>query len=135
SPTPPKGSVEGEMATKGIDVGDALAVVMLDDSALIDAEVIQANSALIVGECSQKVEIEEDLAWGDRAEVPRSPYLRAVKNGLEGDCDQKLPNPLADNRDTRRGFQLSNEEEREGDLVFTLEDVASEREFWALALI
>ncbi|GAB2272354.1 hypothetical protein Dimus_007178 [Dionaea muscipula] len=133
--TPPKGPAVGDVELKEGKAGDALAVVSLIESDLIDAEVIQGSEALIVGKCCREIAIEEEPAWGDRSEGPRSPYLRAVKNGLGVECDQHPPNPLASNRDTKQGLQLSNEEEKDTDLVFTLEDVASEREFWASALI
>ncbi|GAB2295554.1 hypothetical protein Dimus_029717 [Dionaea muscipula] len=71
----------------------------------------------------------------DVAVLRDEPYLQALQKGTAVDVEGQAPNPLAGNRDTRRGLQLSNEEERNEDLVFTLEDVARERSYWDNALI
>ncbi|GAB2288382.1 hypothetical protein Dimus_022714 [Dionaea muscipula] len=42
------------------------------------------------------------------------PYLQAVKQGAEVEMEHQDPGAIAGNRDTRRGIQLSNEEDREG---------------------
>ncbi|GAB2297077.1 hypothetical protein Dimus_031178 [Dionaea muscipula] len=124
----------GVEGSKDCVAGDGLAMVAVDEPALVDAEVVQVNG-LSLGECSHQINLTEEVNRDHRVELPRSPYLQAVKNGVVGDCDQKIPNPLAGNLDTRRGLQLSNEEERETELIFIIDDVASEREYWSTALI
>ncbi|GAB2272280.1 hypothetical protein Dimus_007100 [Dionaea muscipula] len=62
-------------------------------------------------------------AWGDCEEQRGSPYLRAVQKGSPD--EQLPPNPLSGNRDTRRGLQLSNVEERDSELGQTAAGFAS----------
>ncbi|GAB2296448.1 hypothetical protein Dimus_030565, partial [Dionaea muscipula] len=79
------------------------------------------------------VPTEDDLAGA----LPRlrDPYLQAVPKGAAEDDGARLPKSLMGNRDTRRGLQLSNEEEWNEELVFTIEDVVGERRYWDNALI
>ncbi|GAB2271211.1 hypothetical protein Dimus_006054 [Dionaea muscipula] len=80
--------------------------------------------------------VSTDPVLMDDVAMPRDePYLQALQKGTTVDVDGQAPNPLAGNRDTRRGLQLSNEEKRNEELVFTLEDVAGERSYWDNALI
>ncbi|GAB2300189.1 hypothetical protein Dimus_034228 [Dionaea muscipula] len=87
------------------------------DPNLIDVEVVQDVPPAILKETRDAIErIVENPSSGEssgkigsgKARVENQPYLRAVK-GAVGEFDNGDPNPLAGNRDTRRGLQLSNE--------------------------
>ncbi|GAB2271110.1 hypothetical protein Dimus_005958, partial [Dionaea muscipula] len=55
----------------------------------------------------------------EQDDCANAPFLQAAQVGVGVVCPKpRIPNPFLGNRDTRRGLQLSNVEDREGELIF-----------------
>ncbi|GAB2297214.1 hypothetical protein Dimus_031328 [Dionaea muscipula] len=119
--------------TDDVDVGQSSSERINDAQKLqsenlgLDAEIdLVMDEAKIVGVAA----LQDTMISATKEQ----PFLRAVKIGVVNELDS-VPDLVAGNRDTRRGCKLSNEEARDDELVFTLEDVAEERMYWSNALI
>ncbi|GAB2294464.1 hypothetical protein Dimus_028670 [Dionaea muscipula] len=140
--SPIRGSGEkegsGEHHSMNAPSGETLSGRILEDPVVIlVGDPVLVHGAIDAGgkDGFPRREIEKDGAWGEDNDLQHKPYLRVAQKGVGADVDARAPNHLTGNRDTRRGLQLSNEEQRDEELIFTVDDVASEREFWASTMI
>ncbi|GAB2272785.1 hypothetical protein Dimus_007604 [Dionaea muscipula] len=118
--------------------GTSGSTVGAQDLGLGEADLLTEGEQCLIGEELSAEETDGGIGaakTSTQIQAPAAPfpYLRAVQG--DGGDDSQISNPLVGNRGTRRGLQLSNEEEREEELIIMPEDVADEHSFWDNALI
>ncbi|GAB2288002.1 hypothetical protein Dimus_022349 [Dionaea muscipula] len=105
----------------------------LDDPALIDCKIIGETSmegmTRVVERFVGGPDEETHLQLGRFGGLGECSLPLSGAKGADAEIEVSLPNPFPGDRDTRRGLQFSNEEERETELVFTPEDVAGSGSF------